>query len=228
MAHVESASAVGGGPSPESRKLRINPIVVRHTLEEAQSRGLDVASLLDGLGFAFDDLSDPACRVTSMRRYEEAFQCPMHFSCLENRMVFDNSVGAFEVATADPAIRLLATTAIARDGSLDDGGGNMRASVEEVLRASWLAKPTQADVARSLGIQERSLRRRLKEEGCHFQDIRDLMRRTRALEQLVLGCRPAADIAADAGFANLHGLARAFRRWTGCSLSEAMKMTRSA
>lgn len=76
-------------------------------------------------------------------------------------------------------------------------------------------QPSKSQIARRLGMSERTLHRRLAEEGASFQD---LVTRTRqdAAESLLRSDGPSvADVAFLTGFSDQTAFTRAFKRWTG-------------
>lgn len=66
--------------------------------------------------------------------------------------------------------------------------------------------------AKRLGLSERTLRRRLDEEGTSFRERLDHVRRARALE--LLARARVDEVAAQLGFVDARSFQRAFRRWT--------------
>jgi AraC-like DNA-binding protein len=74
-------------------------------------------------------------------------------------------------------------------------------------------QPSLAAIARHLGTSERTLQRRLIEEGTHFRDVLDSTRRRIAL-RLLEEHEPTKNIADRLGFAEARSFHRAFRRWT--------------
>ena len=85
-----------------------------------------------------------------------------------------------------------------------------------ILRAlAQGANPTLRSLAPVLAIGERQLQRKLAVHQCSFRSLLEDVRRERALGQLRLTDRPLADIAAEAGYAELSSFHRAVRRWTG-------------
>lgn len=77
---------------------------------------------------------------------------------------------------------------------------------------SW---PTLAALAAGFGTSEATLRRRLADEGRSYQQIKDELRQTLAMQRLGEGGDSVASIAADLGFDDARSFQRAFRRWTG-------------
>src|SRR6185503_14735018 len=83
-------------------------------------------------------------------------------------------------------------------------------------------------IAANLGISARTLQRRLADEGKSFDDIREGVRRARALELVGKNRVPIADVAAQLGFSDPRAFRRAFRRWTGTAPSELARGKRAA
>lgn len=75
--------------------------------------------------------------------------------------------------------------------------------------------PDFEKLARSLGMSASTLHRRLAAEDSHFQEIKDQIRRERAIAMLRQSERSIMAIAEDLGFAEPSAFHRAFRKWTG-------------
>jgi AraC-like DNA-binding protein len=82
------------------------------------------------------------------------------------------------------------------------------------------------DVADTLKMSTRTLRRRLVAEGTSFSDQVDLVRRELGIEYVERGDRSLTEIAFLLGFSNLSSFHRAFRRWTGRAPSDVRADTR--
>ena len=92
--------------------------------------------------------------------------------------------------------------------------------VRQVL-AEHLAQARNADdVAAHLGLSTRTLHRQLKEEGASLQQLKDSVRRERALALLHKTRKPIKQVAAAVGFANDKSFMRAFRLWTGKTVED--------
>jgi AraC-like DNA-binding protein len=87
--------------------------------------------------------------------------------------------------------------------------------LRDLLRRVSPRLPDMRDAARALALSERSLRRRLAEEGCSYAAILSEKRQQLAQELLTNSARPIRQIAADVGFTNGAAFFRAFKRWTG-------------
>lgn len=95
--------------------------------------------------------------------------------------------------------------------------------VRDVLRAALPELPTLAEVARRLNLSERTLHRRLEDEGSNFRTIRDALRRDLALSRLSKTRLPLASIAAELGYAEASAFYRAVIGWTGMAPSSYRK-----
>lgn len=78
--------------------------------------------------------------------------------------------------------------------------------------------PRLGELARQLHTSERSLQRRLAESGTSLAALLDDVRRTRALAYLEMQI-PAAEVSLLLGYAEPAVFYRAFKRWTGCSVT---------
>ena len=80
--------------------------------------------------------------------------------------------------------------------------------------------PSMDAIADRLGLQERTLRRRLTAEGTSYADIVDDVRRKLALEYLQTTRMSVDDVAWKVGFSDSANLRRAIRRWTGGTVTD--------
>lgn len=80
--------------------------------------------------------------------------------------------------------------------------------------------PTLDVIAERLHMSPRSLRRHLMDEGKHFQDIKDELRRDVAIEYLERVDLPLQEIALRLGFSEVSTFHRAFKKWTGVAPGE--------
>lgn len=80
--------------------------------------------------------------------------------------------------------------------------------------------PTLRQAAKYLHMTRRTLIRKLKEEGSTFQQIKDLVRRDKAIYFLTTQTFAVSEIAEKVGFSDPSVFARAFKSWTGLSPRE--------
>lgn len=75
--------------------------------------------------------------------------------------------------------------------------------------------PTLAGIARRLHLGERTLQRRLAEEGLAFADVLSSVRRAHAERLLERSDAPLTSVARQVGYRDVAAFVRAFRGWTG-------------
>ncbi|MBI5276521.1 MAG: AraC family transcriptional regulator ligand-binding domain-containing protein [Burkholderiales bacterium] len=80
--------------------------------------------------------------------------------------------------------------------------------------------PSLEEVGEALAVTPQTLRRRLREEGRGFQQIKDELRRDTAVELLTASRLPLLDIANRVGFSEASTFHRAFKSWTGVAPGE--------
>lgn len=80
--------------------------------------------------------------------------------------------------------------------------------------------PSMKAIADQLGLQERTLRRRLSAEDTSYGEIVDDVRRKLTIEYLQTTRMSVDDVAWKVGFSDSANLRRAIRRWTGQTISE--------
>ncbi len=89
--------------------------------------------------------------------------------------------------------------------------------VRDLLRASLPDLPSLAALAESLHLSQRTLHRRLSEEGSSYRAIKDALRRDLAISRVSKSTASISEIAAGLGFADPSTFYRAFIGWTGVS-----------
>lgn len=152
--------------------------------------------------------------------YREAFQCPVEFdagrweftvSAPTAEQMFGGTDEEFAVACRQYGERLLQEIATPP---------TMKARLRDLLSSRLPALPTIDEAARCLSMSERTLRRRLDDEGTGFQEVVTELRRDLAVEYLRGRRMKPKEIGYLLGFTFPNDFHRAFRSWTGRSVSE--------
>ena len=110
------------------------------------------------------------------------------------------------------------TTAIARDQCRQllasrHARTGLAGRVRDHLLTRTASPPHSEQVAAALHLSERTLRRRLAEEGVTFRGLLDEMREQLAEEFLVTGGMSVAEVARRLGYVEVSSFSQAFRRW---------------
>jgi AraC-like DNA-binding protein len=146
--------------------------------------------------------------------YRVLFDGPTQFDAPLSRISFDTGYLQLPVRRDEAALQRMLQRALlltVRPYRRD------RLLVEKVRQA--LAEQPQAtrnaeDLAALLHMSPRTLHRQLQDEGASLQQLKDSVRRERAMHLLLKTKKPIKQIAAEVGFANDKSFMRAFRTWT--------------
>lgn len=149
-----------------------------------------------------------------VRFYEEHFGCPVNFGADHNQIILPMDVLSVRLPSADPG--LLQRLRQYMDERLDARPVALLVQKIEKLVMPRLAYglPELKDVAVQLGMSVSTLKRRLSEQGTHYQGICDGLRHRLALQYVSEPDRSMVDIAFMLGFSELSTFYRAFKRWT--------------
>ena len=153
--------------------------------------------------------------------YQEIFQAPTRFRAERNALrIHPHWVTYRKEDTPKYALSLFVDHADALLASLKDTA-TFRGRVEEHILREMHQGPVARDrVAREFGVSERTLHRRLKEEGLTYAEVYDGVRDRMAREYLKTDRVTVAEVAFLLGFSESSAFVRAFRRWTGFSPSD--------
>ncbi|HYD39250.1 MAG TPA: AraC family transcriptional regulator ligand-binding domain-containing protein [Anaeromyxobacter sp.] len=85
-------------------------------------------------------------------------------------------------------------------------------------------RASAAEIAEALGLSERTLHRRLRDEGATFRGVLEAFREAEAERLLSAGRLPLGEVALRLGFSDQTAWNRAFRRWKGMSPTEWVEL----
>lgn len=83
--------------------------------------------------------------------------------------------------------------------------------------------PSAIIIAGLLGISEATLRRRLRQEGCSYDQLRDQVMKGAALRYLADSSLSVERVSERLGFSDSKSFRRAFHRWMGCTPTDIRK-----
>ena len=149
-------------------------------------------------------------------RYRQAYGCSVCFEQPFDALTFPSGLLDVSVDQANHELRRKAQRYIndvVQRFPLDIGK-QTSALVERHLATGHFGL---RDIARQLGMHERTLQRRLSEQDLVFEDIVDQLRRERASEYLRSSAIPLTQVATFLGYSNQAAFTRACRRWFGDS-----------
>lgn len=172
------------------------------------------------------ELAHPEPAATS--EHQRVFGVRPRFGAGASVLALSRGSASRRVLTADPALSRILT---AHADALLAARGPAAPSVADQVRrclAQHLENgpPALAQVARHLHTSERSLQRRLREEGTRFAEVADGLRHELALRYVADPKLSLGEVAYLLGFAEPSAFHRAFRRWTGTTATALRRAAR--
>lgn len=152
---------------------------------------------------------------------------PVRYNQAEYALKVPRALMEAPLRLADPNAAAMAREACERElqarqssNSKDDV---LTGRVRTVLKASNDRLPTLEEVADTLHVSTRTLKRRLQEEGRNFRALVDHVLCERATQMLQEEGLSVSEVAYRLGYNDVSNFSRAFRRWTGQSPSDFRK-----
>jgi AraC-like DNA-binding protein len=162
-------------------------------------------------------------RPAAGAHYDPLFMCPVKFGAAQSGIVgalewLKTPLPGSDPLTHQQAVETLRRTAPAREGGEDD----LVQAIDHLLRKNLSHPPSIAEVAKSMNMSERTLRRRLRKTQASFRELLARARANVALEMMRIEHKTNEQVAAKIGFSDPRNFRRAFKRWTG-ALPSALK-----
>lgn len=149
----------------------------------------------------------------NLKPYQDAFRCPLHFNAKVHQLHFSTADLTAPLPMANPELAAMVDRmAGERLKQLDSKGVSYKAR-ELIVRRLPDGDPLRADVAKEMCLSERTLQRRLQEEGTSFNELVDDTRRELADQYLRKSDLTLAQVAYLLGFADQSTFFRACKRW---------------
>jgi AraC-like DNA-binding protein len=147
-------------------------------------------------------------------RYEAFFDCPVRFNAAQTMMEMASEQLLKPSPNANPALQVAATKCYQRPAFWLDTGKALSAHCYLYLLIEIDKTPLKLDrIAAAFGMSERTLRRRLVEEGNPFRELLDLVRRDMWELYRMEATRPLGEIAHLLGYSELSAFTRSHKRW---------------
>ncbi|AJD48733.1 AraC family transcriptional regulator [Isoalcanivorax pacificus W11-5] len=153
---------------------------------------------------------------SAVAAYEKVFGCEVRFNQPCSALRADPRV--LDVRLRHPDPHLLSTLEAHAASKLQQLGidTSLAHKVREQIRASLGERlPRKEQIACELGINMRTLHRRLREEGTTWQQVLDELRQQLALQYLRDSDLPQASIAERLGYSDIRSFQRSFKRHNG-------------
>lgn len=196
---------------PRQGQLAFSP----HQIEAVLAAVITLGGWVKGAAIRPRRVQFSESRLGPLTGYRDAFGCAVEFEQAFSGMLLENAVLDSPLPQADPQFaQVHVQYAAARLAALDHPELSTADLREWIVHRMDRHAPRRAQAAQALGISERTLARRLREQGQTFEGLIDDVRRELALQAMRDPERAVADIAQSLGFAEASTFHRAFRRWT--------------
>lgn len=152
--------------------------------------------------------------------YERAFRAPIRYDAPEIGLLFAHGVCERRLEGANPELARHNDEIVLRylaRYDRDNLVARVRATLTELLPSG---EPAQAQVAAALHLSERSLQRKLAEEGTRYADLLQQTRQELARSYLDGRRHSVSEVAYLLGFGDTSSFTRAFKRWEGVAPSD--------
>ena len=144
-----------------------------------------------------------------------ALECPVAYGQSENALIYPAAWLARAPQFANPITAAQVSAHCAELLQDFDGQSEMTRRVYQALTRTPGRFPGIEDIAESLCMTSRTLRRRLDAEGTSYSDLLTDVRRALAVDYLSATQFSAEEIASALGFSDAVSFRHAFKRWTG-------------
>jgi len=185
------------------------------TLDMAMAVLVRMCRMSYGPGFVPKHVSMQRPPPECAERFNGLFGVAVEFGAAANQICFERHTLLTPLPHACPEL------ARANDGVVVEYLNRFDRSQISLRARAWLidqlpsGQPTQAGLARALGMSVRNLQRKLQDERTSFKALLDDTRRELAKQYVREAHRPIGEITYLLGFSEVSNFARAFRRWTG-------------
>ena len=150
----------------------------------------------------------------SPEEYEKLLKCPVQFDQQENSITFRAVDMQQSILSANEQLACILDDLAIRQ--LADLSGRFSAEVRKCLLQQFsirqISKRRTADL---MHMTERTLLRRLREEGTTFREVLDKLREELAYKYMRRPDATVEDVSSMLGFSDASTFSRAFKRWTG-------------
>ncbi len=149
------------------------------------------------------------------RRYESFLKADIRVGCPRAQLLIDKAIVAAPVATGDPELAAYFAKLLQCQAP-DESEPALLSAVRQAIHDSLPhGTPTAAQVARALGLGQRTLQRRLASLGHSYGAVLDSARRNLAVGYLKRDTLSLAEVAYLLGYSEQASFFRSFRRWFG-------------
>jgi AraC-like DNA-binding protein len=157
-------------------------------------------------------------RPADTSAHKRIFQCPVYFNQPLNQLHFSREVMRMPAAQGNERLYLALEPYLERERQERSVSDELLSRITRMIAAGMSSGvPSLAGVSDQLGFSQRTLQRRLKDQGIEFSSLVEDVRRELALAYVKDAVYSITEVSLLVGYAESGSFTRAFRRWTGQS-----------
>ena len=189
-------------------------------VEEALSITLNFGLALTGEAVAVKSVSLAYPSPSHEAAYHRTFNCPIAFNVDQTRITFSSPSLDQPLKTNDDELNAVCQAHCQQIMRSIEGSSPTRNRLREILLRNSSPLSNLSESAALLGISPRNLRRQLEREGVTYREIINELRIDLAKEYLASGELQPKEIGYLLGFKDPDAFRRAFKSWTGKTVSD--------
>ncbi|MGB1580113.1 MAG: helix-turn-helix transcriptional regulator, partial [Nevskiales bacterium] len=151
---------------------------------------------------------------------------PTRFNTGVIQLRFDEKYLDFKPETANPVTARMVEEQCLREMEQLGLAGDLVKQVRSILETGGERYPSLGFVAEHLHMSERSLKRKLREQGASYRQLLDAVRYQDSIRLLQESQLNIEQVAVQLGYTDPANFTRAFRKWSGVTPSEYRHMRR--
>jgi AraC-like DNA-binding protein len=193
----------------------------RHESEEMLSTMLQVARKLTGVDLTPREVHFEHEPPENVSEHKRIFRAPVLFNQPFTKLIFDESVLKLPLTQADLTLGSLLERQAEDLLAKSPRYGIFANQVRQLIREGLPVGAARMEIiCRKLGISERTLQRKLSEEGTSYKELFEEAQRELSKFYLQKSEMAICEVSFLVGFSQTSAFHRAFRRWTGLTPKE--------
>ncbi len=200
-----------------------SPQVYRFFVEEALCLLSTVGAQVSGVVPRFSSLTLRYPAPSYQRRYREVFDCPVVFGAARTRVILRRSWFEMPLKTSDPELIHLYQSHLVSLRHEIEASNPLGVRLHHLFDRRSGDFPPLNEAAKQLGVSPRTLRRQLQQRGQTYRKLIADQQRKSSLSLLRSTQLCTKAVGQRAGFDDVNAFRRAFKRWTGQSVTEFRK-----
>lgn len=203
-------------PNPEW--WQVSPSTARHPVELAMSGGLSYISIFTGQRILPIRAELSYTEIGLKAEYERIWGCPVHFGKAQNKLVFGGEFADTPLISHNESLHMSFSQILQEKVMALGKAEKTSDQLRKAIIADFHGKiPALEIVAAHMNVSERSLQRKLQQEGETYRSITAQIRQELALNLLQNSDAKMLAISELLGYTEPSAFHRAFKNWTKTS-----------